>query len=205
MRDLIGRCKQYNVHLLFGESTDSRLQRARVLGQFPIVDLDGHDGRTASLQAGDQAGVRYAVFLNSDNLAGDRNVGIDRLQQLTPGVGLGGTMGRRNAEFLENDDRLGSANDGRRIGQGRDETFPINVSLDGFDELSCSDSGQQNHDVDLGRDQLVGKVDHRAVRFQRHFTHRGAHVGNATVPFDQLFDLAGTPALESGDMKSVEV
>ena len=92
--------------------------------------MDRIDRRAAGFQAGDQAAVRDAVFLQADDQIRHRQLLVERGQQLAPGVRLGHDDRRRDAEFLEHGERLGPADDGFDIAHGRQKPLAIDVPLD---------------------------------------------------------------------------
>ena len=64
-------------------------ERPAILRQRPVVDVDAIDRRAAGFQAGDQAAIRDAVFLQADDQIRHRQLLVERRQQLAPGVRLG--------------------------------------------------------------------------------------------------------------------
>ena len=77
--------------------------------------LDIFDRGAARLQAGDQRRIGHPVFLQSDGLVGDRKIVVDRLQQFSPGIGLGNPERRIDTDFAHGGGRLWSATNRRDV------------------------------------------------------------------------------------------
>ncbi len=162
------------------------------------------DDRAAGFEAGDQAGIRNSVFLQADDEIGDRQPLVERGQELTPGIRLGNDERRRDADFLERGERLGTADDRFDVAHGGEELSAVDVPLDLCEEVSRADAGQKDHDVDLPGDETIGEVDRGLIVRERHFAHRRTDVRHAVAALDQARNVVGATTFERRDTKSGE-
>ena len=93
--DLMGAGQQQHVSLAGCHRSNVLFQRSRVFGKFPSIDSNRLNRRPTCFQPRDQRCVGDAVFLKPNDLVGDRDICIDRLQQFSPRVRFGHTIGRR--------------------------------------------------------------------------------------------------------------
>ena len=126
----MGAGDDQHVALAGGDGPDVVFQRLRVFRQFPLIDADVDDLRAAGFEAGDQAVVGDAVFLQADGLIRDRDAAVDRRQQIAPGVRLGHAVRRLEADFGHGGDRLGAAADRGHVGQGMQKPLARDVLFD---------------------------------------------------------------------------
>ena len=74
-----------------------------ILGQRPLIDRHARDPRAAFEQAGEQFGIRLAVFLYCNAQAIERQgivPGVERSEQVAPGVRFRHSHRDRHAEFF---------------------------------------------------------------------------------------------------------
>ena len=95
--------------------------------------MDRIDRGAASLQAGDQAAIGDAVFLQTDHQIRYRQLLIERTEYLAPRVRLRHRDRRRDAEFLEHCEWFRATHNRFNIAHRSQETGPIDVSLDLLD------------------------------------------------------------------------
>ena len=86
VRELDGRGEHGDVGLAFHDAADGFAQGAVSSRKIPLVDADGRDSAPRSRSAGQEFGIRLAIFLD-----GDASLGAIRCrgEQFAPGVRLG--------------------------------------------------------------------------------------------------------------------
>ena len=181
------------------------LERPAVFRQIPVVDVHAVDHRAAGFQAGDQAAVRDAVFLQADDQIRHRQPLVERGEQFAPGVRLGHDDRGRDAEFLEHGQRLGAADDGFDVAHGREKPLAIDVPLDLCDQMPRADAGEKDDDVDLAGDEPIGEVDGRLIVRERHFAHRRADERHAAPLGDHALHVVGAATFEGGDAETGKI
>ena len=173
------------------------------IGQFPAIDLHGLHACTASFEAGHQAGVRQAVFLQADVLLGDLNLlAIDRGQHFAPGVRLGHAIRGLQPQLSEHGDRLRSASDRDDVGDRRQQPLRSTCRSTSASRWRMPTPVMKMMMSIWPVMHVVGKIDRFAILGDRHFAHRGADRGHAAEPLDQTGHLGRAATLEGGDSQS---
>ena len=108
-------------------------------------------------------------------------------------------MRRLQAHFGHRRHRLGPAADRRDVGQRVEIPLPLDVLLDRRQQVPKADAGQEDHHVDLARDQPMGKIDRLAVLLDRHLAHARADERPPAEFLDQPGHLGRVAAFERGD------
>ena len=203
--NLLGGREQDDFAAALGNRSDIGDQRPQVLGQFPAVDRHVDHPRTAGFQAGDQAGIGLAVFLQAHGLVGQRHMLIECGQQLAPRVGFGDSPRGCQADLLHRRSRLRTAGDGHDVRQAIEKTPAVDMPLDGGQQHAETDARQKHHDADIPRDQPVGEIDGSRVVFDRDFPQRRADVRHAPVLGDQPGHFLRLTAFEGRHTQSRKV
>ena len=203
--NLMSARQQQHVSLTRGQRLDILLQRSGVLRQFPAVNSERFHDRPARLQAGNQRGVADTVLLQTNDLVGNRNLSVNRLQQFSPSIRLGNAVRRREPVLPHGGGRFWTATDRDHVGQRIEETLFVHVAFDRLDQIAKPDAGHQDHDADMPRHHPVGEINRSAIRLDRHLAHRRADVRVTTDPLDQAVHVSGATTLERGDSESFEV
>ena len=203
--DLVRGREKEHIQPAVGQIADVLRQRADVCGQVPAVDLDAKHRGSAGFQAGDQAGVRLAVFLQGDDLVGHGHRSVDRLQHLPPRVRLGHAKRRRQTDLFHRGRRFRPAGDGDDVRQRIEVPLLVHVAADNRQQFLESDTGHKHDDIDIAGDQPMREIDRRAVVVQRSFAQGRADMGNSAVFFDQAGDILRPPALKRSDLQSTKI
>ena len=129
------------------------------------------------LEALDQLGVGLAVLLDRDAQAGDGEASVERAEQVSPGVGLGGLEVDSGPQFAERAERLGASDGDLAPVQGGDPVGPGVPGLDLLGEVAGADAGQEEDEVELAGDQAVGEGEGLGVVADRDSRSAGASMG----------------------------
>ena len=97
-----------------------------------------------------------------------------------------------------------AASDGRYVGQSVQVTLPVDMALDGFQQMSKANPGQNDHRVDLAGDQAVSEIDRGGVVFQRDFAHGRTDQWLAAKFVDHPRDFCRATTLESRHTQPVQ-
>ena len=206
--DDLDRCgEEGDVNFAACECGDGVAKRFYIFRKRPFVDGHLRYDRAAFGEAGEEFGVRRAVFLDGNPLCAQRkrrSVLIECGEQFAPGVGFGRREGGRDAEFFQSGDGLWAAGYDRDFLQGGDEFF---AGADGFGDASegaSADACEENRGVKSLVEQPAREGLGFGVGFERDFAHRWGDDGNAAVGFDEFRHFGGAAALERQDTEAGE-
>ena len=154
-----------------------------------------------------ELGIRRAVLLDRDTSAPQPELGcptVECREQLAPGVRLGRNNPRRQIDFTERGNGLGSTRGDAGAAECPDKRSTVSRFLDKRDEGACADARQQDDEVDLSTDERIGEGDRLAVAFNRDFTQRGCGDRLAAVIGNEGRHLGAAAALETQDPEVIE-
>ena len=78
----------------------------------------------------------------------------------------------------------------------------VDVPLDLAHQIPRADAREQQKDIDLPRDDPIGKVDGRLIVAQRHLAHRGTNQRHAVTPGDHAAHIIGAATFKRGHTQS---
>ncbi len=202
MIHLHGVGDQQYVHLP-GQDVAQRLaQLVQAFRQRPPVHRHTEQGRAALAQLLEQFGVACAVFLERDPETEHRAVGIERAQEVAPGIRFRHGKGRRQTQLLENCRRLGSARDERDAPERFRDGFERVAGFQDADQGFQSHAGHEDQHIHLIGQQPFAELQGFAVVFQRHFAHGRCDHRSAAVALDQSGHLGGHPVFKRRDRQA---
>ena len=173
--DLVSAGDDQNVALAGNHGSDVVGEGRGVFGQVPLIDPHVDHLGAARFETGDQAAVGDAIFLKAHRVIRDCDAGVDRSQELAPGVRLRHAVRRLEADLRHRRHRLWPAANRCDVSQRIDISLALDVLLDRRQEMPKADAGQEDHDVDLACDQSVSEVNRFPILLNRHFAHARAN------------------------------
>ena len=124
---LMSAGQQKNISLTCSEGPYILFQRFCVFREIPAINPNCFNRCPTRFQTCYQRCIGDTIFLQTDHLIGNRNLGINGLQQFPPGVGFRDAMGRLDPNLLQSCGWLGPSTDGHHVGKRIKKTLSVNM------------------------------------------------------------------------------
>ncbi len=162
-------------------------ERPDVFGEFPAVNRDAVDGCAAIFQGFHEVVAGLAVFLDGDSQARNGAPGVERGDDVSPGVRLGHLHVHAGFPLITQDgERLRPADHDLHGLEGIEESLAGEGGLDFLEQVAGTDPGEENHHVELAGNEPAGELGGQRVVAERDFAERGGLDGLAALFPDQF-------------------
>ncbi len=160
MHDLYSSKQDDDIHPPGDDGADGIAQRLQILGEGPVIDGHGRALHASIGERAEQFRIAGAVLLHggAHPPKACTKGGVEGGDEFVPGAGLR----RRNcdgyAKFAQCGIRFGAAAGDLYLAQGVDETGPVVLRGDDFDQPTNTDPGKKDDEIVLTREEMLREL-----------------------------------------------
>ena len=197
--------KQRRIDAPISNLLQRRRQLRSIFRQLPVIQPQRDDRGAASLQPGQQTGIRLAIFLQPDRVIRKRHMPIDRLQNLPPSMRLRSSVRRLDPQSAQRLSRLRPAHHGHDIADSRAKPLPIDVPLHLLHQPQHPFAGGKDDHIHLAGDHPIGKIHRLGILARRNLAQCRRNRRHAAALADQIGQFRRPAVLKRGDLQAIEL